>query len=127
MRMVIRYIAERAYVALQQLPVKVSRPLRLGDDAYGWASRHGSPFRGLSDFPMSHLRLFSLIKAPHVTCWRGMCEAGRGCTAWNTEMALRTMMCFREEMAEARKAWAARKGLAVQIANLVITIAWFRE
>jgi hypothetical protein len=76
---------------------------------------------------MSHLRLFSLIQADQVPCWRGTCEAPRGCTAWTVEQALLTMASFKEEMSSAKEMWDRRIGLTVQSVNLIITIAWFRE
>jgi hypothetical protein len=125
-----RYITERAYIALQQLPPNVNRPLRLDDELPNWGfdtSTPTTPIPGMEYFPMSHLRLFGLIKAEHVSCWRGLCDGSRGCTAWSGELAMNTMMTFKEEMDLAKRAWAGRTGLAVQTVNLIITIAWFRE
>jgi hypothetical protein len=76
---------------------------------------------------MSHLRLFALIKAEQVSCWRGTCGGSRGCRAWSIEQALLTMSSFKEEMTSAKDMWNRQIGLAVQSVNLVITIAWFRE
>lgn len=122
-----RFIAERAYVALQQLPPKVERPLRLADDTYIASTPDGPFLLGLSDFPMSHLRLFALIKAEQVSCWRGTCHGSRSCKAWSIEQAVLTMSSFKEEMRSAIEMWNRQVGLAVQSVNLVITIAWFRE
>ena len=122
-----RFIAERAYVALQQLPPRVERPLRLADDTYITSTPDGPTLSGLPDFPMSHLRLFALIKAEQVSCWRGTCGGSRGCKAWSIEQALLTMSSFKEEMTSAKDMWNRQVGLAVQSVNLVITIAWFRE
>ena len=122
-----RFIAERAYVALQQLPPRVERPLRLADDTYITSTPDGPTLSGLPDFPMSHLRLFALIKAEQVSCWRGTCGGSRGCKAWSIEQALLTMSSFKEEMTSAKDIWNRQVGLAVQSVNLVITIAWFRE
>jgi hypothetical protein len=76
---------------------------------------------------MSHLRLFALIKAEQVSCWRGTCSGSRGCKAWSIEQAHLTLSSFKEEMSSAKDLWNRQVGLAVQSVNLVITIAWFRE
>lgn len=124
-----RSISERALLVLQQLPPSVDRPIRLQDNAYDSSAQVRStlPPSALSDFPLSHLRLFCLIRTPHVGCWRGACEGAKGCLAWTVEMARDTMSCFDEEMTKAMVAWNYRQKDSMQLANLIITISWFRE
>jgi hypothetical protein len=113
---------------LEQHPPNIRQPLRLPDDAYGHtaAVRQTIPPATLADFPLSHLRLFSLIHTVHVPCWKGCCHR-QTCQAWTDGMAASTTERLDHEMAVSTAAWSERGAGAVQEANLVITVAWLRE
>lgn len=113
---------------LEQHPQNIRQPLRLPDDAYGHTAlvRRTISSAVLADFPLSHLRLFSLIHTAHVPCWKGYCHR-QTCQAWTAEMASSTMERLDHEMQLSIAAWSERGDGAVQEANLVITVAWLRE
>lgn len=113
---------------LEQHPPNIRQPLRLPDDAYGHTAliRQTIPSATLADFPLSHLRLFSLIHTVHVPCWKGYCQR-QTCHAWTAEMVASTVERLDQEMKLSTAVWSERGVGAVQEANLVITVAWLRE
>ncbi len=125
-----RFIAERGMLLLQNVPVHVDRVLRMSDNAYAHSAtaREALPDQALNDFPMSHLRLFSLIKSDHLACWRGLCNSG--CQAWTATEAIDLQCSLDEEYRVAVLLYSLRVSTeekSIQAANLVVSIAWFRE
>lgn len=124
------FIIERAHAVLQHTTQKRPLPLlRLPDDAYGTtaAFRALLPRDALDDFPMDHLRLFSLVKSAHIACWGDTCSAS--CDIWTVEKADRLQQELGKEL-ETSIAGLERPASGLDVrrsVNLAISIAWFRE
>jgi hypothetical protein len=78
---------------------------------------------------MDHLRLFSLHKNEYIPCWRGMCSGQ--CLIWDQAGAIRFQQALHAESELAFAKWKAQVDSQVseriQLVNLIITIAWFKE
>jgi hypothetical protein len=127
------FITERGMLLLQNVPFHVDRALRMADNAYAHSAeaREALPDHSLDDFPVSHLRLFSLVRSDHLSCWRSTC--GGGCQAWTASQAIGLQRDLDEEYRVAvllhsfRATTMTTEDKSIQAANLVVTIAWFRE
>lgn len=107
-------------------PSQLMRPLRLPDDA--WLNTKDiitdMPNDALQDFPIAHVRLFSMATSQLLRCWQGSCTpTGRGCSSLTASEVLRLQGDLE---AEAKAAAFAGPNRIAHV-NLVITIAWFRE
>lgn len=136
----ILFICERATVMLQRLPSRLHQSLRLPDHAYQLAQPWMSTLpahASFQDFPLPHLRLFSLIDSQVLSCWHGSCSAaGRSCNAWTVESAMRLQRDLTNESESALITYRASLGshapsvgtnANMQNVNLVVTVAWLRE
>ncbi|ORX39543.1 hypothetical protein BD324DRAFT_218986 [Kockovaella imperatae] len=124
------FIIERAHAILQHPTQNQALPsLRLPDDAYGVTA----PFRvllasnALDDFPMDHLRLFSLVRSQHMACWGETCDAS--CSIWNSESASRFQLDLGIELdiAVAKYEMSLQSPQIKLSVNLIISLAWFRD
>lgn len=85
--------------------------------------RAALPPDALDDFPLLHMKLFSIITPEIVACWRGRCANKRRlCTRWSAESAVRVQQTFGREVASAM---ALPK--TAEYVKLTITAVWIQE
>lgn len=121
-------IAERATVVHQHYPQRLRQPLRLPDHSFEETKSITSQLSrpdAMSDFPLSHIAVFSLVDSRFLHCFHGQCTNGRApCTTLkaNDIQQLQSSLS-----GQSREAMDKNHRPGIQHANLVITIAWFRE
>ena len=125
-------ICERATTMLLHFPAYLRRPLRLPDDAWSETQTvvNHLPNNALHDFPTEHVRIFSLVTSQLLQCWQGICcSYGQRCTVLTVDAVSQLQRHLLDVEARLSDQGNGNNAAAskLQHANLVVTIAWFRE